>query len=230
MGPSLSMLQESAIAPVRGTRPNVGRNPVHPHRVEGDEIEPSVSEPMRNATHPAAVADAGPADDPLDPCLVFHGFRVTPPNHTSPCASAPSVNFATSTAPALSSRFTTVASSSTIWSSNPPAPQVVLYPLVASKSFAPHGIPCSGPRYFPAAISASAFFACAIARSSVNVTTNFSVGSCFFNRCKYISVSATDETFLVRTSSASSLALATAKSSRFFGALVGAVRSEERRV
>ena len=61
------MVQESAIAPVRGTSPNVGRNPVHPQRVEGDEIEPSVSEPMLNATHPAAVAEAGPADEPLEP-------------------------------------------------------------------------------------------------------------------------------------------------------------------
>src|SRR5215468_1486030 len=125
IGPSLSMLHESAIAPVRGTKPKVGRNPVHPHRVEGDEIEPSVSEPILNATQPAAVAEAGPAEEPLDPCLVFHGFRVTPPNHTSPCASAPRVSFATNTAPALSSRLTTVASSSIVWLSNPAAPHVV---------------------------------------------------------------------------------------------------------
>src|SRR5215831_6154321 len=125
IGPSLSMLHESAIAPVRGTSPNVGRSPVHPHLVQGDEMDPNVSDPILNATHPAAVAEAGPADDPLDPWFVFHGFRVTPPNHTSPCASAPSVNFATNTAPASSSRFTTVASSSIIWFSKPPAPQVV---------------------------------------------------------------------------------------------------------
>jgi hypothetical protein len=61
------MLHESAIAPVRGTNPNVGRSPVHPQRVEGEEIEPKVSDPMLNATHPAAVAEAGPADEPLDP-------------------------------------------------------------------------------------------------------------------------------------------------------------------
>ena len=67
MGPNLSILQESAIAPVLGTRPNDGRNPVHPQRVDGDEIEPSVSDPMLNATHPAAVAEAGPAEEPLDP-------------------------------------------------------------------------------------------------------------------------------------------------------------------
>src|SRR5881296_964417 len=174
MGPSLSMLHESAIAPVRGTRPNDGRRPVHPQRVEGEEIEPKVSDPMLNATHPAAVAEAGPADEPLDPWFVFHGLRVTPPNHTSPCASAPSVNFATSTAPASSSRFTTVASSSIIWLSNPPAPQVVRMPFVASKSLAPHGNPCRGPRYFPAAISRSASLACARARSSASVTTNLS--------------------------------------------------------
>src|SRR3954453_16264825 len=126
IGPSLSMLHDNAIAPVRGTRPKVGRNPVVPHRVDGDEIDPSVSDPMANATHPAAVADAGPADDPLEPWSVFQGLRVTPPYHTSPCASAPNVNFATSTAPALSRRCTTVASSSIVWSSKPPAPHVVL--------------------------------------------------------------------------------------------------------
>jgi hypothetical protein len=74
------MLQESAIAPVRGTKPKVGRSPVQPHRVDGDDIEPSVSDPMLNATHPAAVADAGPADEPLEPWRGFHGLRVMPPN------------------------------------------------------------------------------------------------------------------------------------------------------
>src|ERR1700679_1339201 len=69
MGPSLSMVQLRAMAPVRGTKPKVGRRPVTPQRVEGEEMEPRVSEPMENATHPAAVADAGPAEDPLEPCL-----------------------------------------------------------------------------------------------------------------------------------------------------------------
>src|SRR6266850_4666369 len=104
IGPSLSMLHESAIAPVRGTRPNVGRNPVVPQRVQGEEMEPSVSEPMANATHPAAVADADPAEEPLDPWSSFQGLRVMPPNHTSPWANAPSDSLAMSTAPALSSR------------------------------------------------------------------------------------------------------------------------------
>src|SRR5712692_935163 len=177
MGPSLSMLHESAIAPVRGTSPNVGRSPVHPHRVLGEEIEPSVSEPMANATQPADVADAEPADDPLEPCAVFHGLRVFPPNQWSSMASAPRLSLATSTAPAASRRFTTVASSSIIWFSNPPAPHVVRYPFTASRSFAPHGNPWSGPRYLPAAISWSTSLALARARSSVKVITNLSSGS-----------------------------------------------------
>src|SRR5579859_82658 len=171
------MVQERAIAPVRGTKPNVGRSPVVPQRVDGDEMEPNVSDPIANATQPAAVAEAEPADDPLDPCLVFQGLRVMPPNHLSPCASAPRVSLATRTAPAASRRLTTVASSSIFWSSNPPAPHVVRYPFTASRSLAPHGNPCSGPRYFPAAISRSASLACPMARSSVSVITNFSSGS-----------------------------------------------------
>src|SRR5215475_3795941 len=97
MGPSLSIVQLRAIAPVRGTKPKVGRRPVVPQRVDGDEIEPSVSDPMAKATHPAAVADAEPAEEPLEPCFGFHGLRVRPPNHLSPMASAPSVVFATRT-------------------------------------------------------------------------------------------------------------------------------------
>src|SRR5262245_47726281 len=93
-GPILSMDHESAIAPVRGTRPNVGRRPLVPHRVDGDEIEPCVSVPILKPTSPAAVADAGPADEPLEPCSGHHGLRVVSPNHRSPCASSPNVNLA----------------------------------------------------------------------------------------------------------------------------------------
>src|SRR5580658_2195732 len=125
IGPSLSIVQLSAIAPVRGTNPKVGRRPVTPHRVEGEEIEPRVSEPIANATHPADVAEAEPADEPLEPCFGFHGLRVRPPNHLSPMASAPSVVLAISTAPAASRRWTTVASASKCCFSKPPAPQVV---------------------------------------------------------------------------------------------------------
>src|ERR1700728_1187714 len=104
MGPSLSMVQLSAMAPVRGTKPKVGRRAVTPQRVEGDEMEPRVSDPMENATQPAEVADAGPAEEPLEPCLGFHGLRVRPPYQTSPMARAPRVSLAMRIAPAASRR------------------------------------------------------------------------------------------------------------------------------
>src|SRR5664279_5444164 len=97
IGPSLSIVQLNAMAPVRGTKPNVGRKPVAPQRVEGELMDPSVSDPMAKATHPAATALADPADEPLEPCSGFQGLRVWPPNHLSPIANAPRVNFATNT-------------------------------------------------------------------------------------------------------------------------------------
>src|SRR3954468_12524263 len=110
IGPILSMLQLRAIAPCRLTRPNVGRKPVTPQRAQGDVIDPIVSVPIAKPTNPAAVADADPADEPLAPCSIFHGFLVVPPNQTSFQASEPVVNLASKTAPAASSRWTTVAS------------------------------------------------------------------------------------------------------------------------
>src|ERR1700756_490611 len=91
IGPSLSIDQLKAIAPVRLTRPYVGRRPVTPHRSQGDTIEPCVSDPMAKGSNPAAVAAAGPAEDPLEPCLRFQGLRVMPPYQYSPIASSPRV-------------------------------------------------------------------------------------------------------------------------------------------
>src|SRR5262249_30886453 len=116
IGPILSIDHESAMAPARLTRPKVGRSPVTPQRVDGDTIEPHVSVPIAKATQPAEVADADPADEPLEPSSRFHGLRVMPPNHTSPHASSPSVSFAISTAPASSRRLITVAVSLMVWS------------------------------------------------------------------------------------------------------------------
>src|SRR5437762_7865118 len=126
IGPILSMLQERAMQPWRLTLPNVGRKPVAPQRVQGETILPSVSLPSAKPTSPAAVAAAEPADEPLDPSLGFQGFRVMPPNQRSPCANAPKVNLATSTAPASSSRAATVALLSRTCSLKGGAPQVVL--------------------------------------------------------------------------------------------------------
>src|SRR5437660_9502366 len=147
IGPILSIDQLRAIAPFLLTRPYVGRSPVTPHRVEGETIEPHVSVPMANPTSPAEVAEADPADDPLEPCFRFQGFFVVPPNQTSPQASSPMLSLATSTAPASSSLLMTVASSSKSCSLNGTEPHVVLIPFVESKSFAPYGIPWRTPRY-----------------------------------------------------------------------------------
>ena len=92
---------------------------------------------MPNATHPAAVADAGPADDPLEPCARFHGLFVRPRNHWSFCAKRPVASFAMSTAPASRRRTTTSASSSMMRFSKSFAPHVVGTPFVANRSFTP---------------------------------------------------------------------------------------------
>src|SRR6266567_3519179 len=96
IGPSLSSDQQSVMAPVRATRPKVGRNPVTPQRMAGLTMLPPVSLPTENATSAAAVAAPGPALDPDAPSSNNHGFIVCPPNQMSLSASAPSDNFATS--------------------------------------------------------------------------------------------------------------------------------------
>src|ERR1700748_1300137 len=103
MGPSLSRDQQSVIAPVRATRPNVGRSPVTPQRIAGLTLLPPVSLPTENATRAAAGAAPGPAPDPAAPSSRSQGFIVWPPNQMSLSASAPSESFASNTAPAASS-------------------------------------------------------------------------------------------------------------------------------
>ena len=71
------------MAPWRETRPKVGRRPVVPQRWLGDVIEPRVSVPIENAQRPAAVAEADPALEPLDPSFTFQGLRVRPPYQMS---------------------------------------------------------------------------------------------------------------------------------------------------
>src|SRR5688500_10533802 len=114
--------------PWRLMRPNVGRSPARPHRADGLRIDPLVSVPMPKPMHPAAVADAGPADDPLEPCVGSHGLFVWPPNQLSPPASSPVVTLAISTAPASRSCSTTLASYSKTCSLKLFEPHVVLKP------------------------------------------------------------------------------------------------------
>src|ERR1700730_19177671 len=145
IGPILSRLHVSVINPDRLTRPAVGRKPVTPQIPDGSTIDPPVSVPIENPTSPAAVAEAGPADDPCDPIDRSQGFFVCPPNHTSSSASSPVANLATSTAPASRNRKTTVVSRSITRSLNGAAPHVVGYSRRAPTSVMPYGLPCTGP-------------------------------------------------------------------------------------
>src|SRR4030081_2694753 len=81
--PSLSSDQHSVMAPLRGTRPKVGRSPHTPQRMLGLTMLPPVSRPRANPTSPAAVAAPGPALDPDAPSSNNHGFMVCPPNQMS---------------------------------------------------------------------------------------------------------------------------------------------------
>src|SRR2546428_11917802 len=98
------------MAPVRGTRPYVGRRPVTPQRIEGLTMLPPVSLPIENPTSPAAVAAPGPALDPDAPSSSSHGFIVCPPNQISLSASAPRLSLAIRIAPAAVRRCTTAES------------------------------------------------------------------------------------------------------------------------
>ena len=92
--------------PCRLIRPKVGRSALIPLRDEGDVIEPCVSVPIEKPTSPAAVAEPGPAEEPPEPAVGFHGFLVLPRNHPEPWAMLPVASFARSTAPAFSRRRT----------------------------------------------------------------------------------------------------------------------------
>src|SRR5262245_18668446 len=137
MGPSLSRDQQSVIAPVRATRPNVGRRPVKPQRIAGMTMLPPVSLPMENETKAAAVAAPGPALDPDAPSSRSHGFIVWPPNQMSLSARAPSESFANSTAPASFNLRTTAESAVGTRLRKGSAPYVVGMSFVSSRSLTP---------------------------------------------------------------------------------------------
>src|SRR2546430_17249157 len=129
-----------------------------PQRILGLTMLPPVSLPIEKPTRPAAVAAPGPALEPDAPSSSNHGFAVWPPNQMSFSARAPRLSFARSTAPAAWRRLTTAASSFGMRLRKGSAPYVVGMPAVSRRSFPPQGMPCSGPRYFPAGDSLSALF------------------------------------------------------------------------
>ena len=78
IGPILSSVHDSAIAPCRLTSPYVGRSPVTPQYADGVPIEPEVSDPSAYATRPPATAAPEPLDEPPDQRSVFQGLRPGP--------------------------------------------------------------------------------------------------------------------------------------------------------
>src|SRR5262245_19343072 len=80
IGPTLSRLQERAIAPCRLTRPRVGRSPVTPQFAAGETIEPHVSDPSAKGTSPALTAEADPLEEPPLQASSPHGERPGPVN------------------------------------------------------------------------------------------------------------------------------------------------------
>src|ERR1700722_5767697 len=78
IGPILSKVQESGMAPRRLTRPYVGRRPVTPQKALGVMMEPDVSEPNAKVTKPAAVATPGPLDEPPAQRVRSQGFCAGP--------------------------------------------------------------------------------------------------------------------------------------------------------
>src|SRR5690242_2575340 len=78
IGPSLSIVQHSAIAPWRLTRPYVGRRPETPQNDDGVVIEPCVSEPIAKGTARAPTAEPEPLEEPPLQAEGFQGLRPGP--------------------------------------------------------------------------------------------------------------------------------------------------------
>src|SRR3954468_1821666 len=107
IGPILSIVKHSAIAPVRGTRPYVGRNPLTLQNAAGTVIDPHVSVPMAKPTMPSPTAAPAPLLDPPAQRDTsnghLHGPVIDAPGDEYPPPPASSIiaSLATKTHPAL---------------------------------------------------------------------------------------------------------------------------------
>ena len=165
--------------PSRLTSPTVGLIPTRPHFDAGEAIEPSVSVPTATTARLAATAAALPELDPLALRSSAYGLRVRPPRALQPLDERVERKLAHSlrlvlpriTAPASRSRSTTNASrgAGTCSSANEPA-LVLMRSRVATLSFSRTGMPCSGPRTWPALRSRSRSAAMASASGLTSMT------------------------------------------------------------
>ena len=115
-------------APVRSTRPGVGRSPVMPQNEAGMRIDPPVSVPSARGTAPEATATADPDEEPPTMRAGSSGWATGPWHETSPVAPAPSscwLALATTIAPAARSALTAAASTRATRSRYAPQPPVV---------------------------------------------------------------------------------------------------------
>ncbi len=105
--------------PSRGISPHCDFNPTVPQAADGKRMEQPVSVPMPRSTRPAASAAAFPAEEPPVVRPGRAGLWTVPYQGLAPSTlQANSGRFAlpTTTAPASSARWTTVACSTGTWS------------------------------------------------------------------------------------------------------------------
>ena len=143
--------------------------PTTPHSAAGWRIEPPVSVPKPTAAKPAATAAALPPLEPPGTRLGSCGLRVGPNAEFSvddPIANSSRFVLPTMTAPAATSRSTTVASYGGLQPSRICDEHVVGMPRVHMLSLRATGTPASGPGSRPAATASSTAAAAARASSA----------------------------------------------------------------
>src|SRR5579883_854160 len=157
--------------PVIGTSPQVGLRPYTPHQADGVRIEPPWSPPSAISTSPAATSAALPPDDPPALYAGSCGFRIGPvahvwlpaEKHRSSHAALPAT-----TAPASSTRVTTVASTSGTYPSSQREPFIIGTPATHMLSFTatrrPANTPAGAPRISVFQYHALSGFSCALGR------------------------------------------------------------------
>ena len=172
--------------------------------------EPLRSEPISNATKPAATAAAAPPDDPPGARVTSQGLFVTPYTGLKLCQSASccaTLVLPNTTAPANFRRDTAMLSACTGMPSVPGMPQVVGSPSMLKHSFTVIGSPSSAP-CSPRARALSAANAASRARAKSRTATAFSLASRDSTRAIAMSNNSTADTS--RAASAASWAWAVA--------------------
>src|SRR6516165_7791235 len=132
------------MSPYRDTRPYVGLRPTTPHSAAGCRMDPPVSDPSAIGMRPAATPAADPPLVPPGIRSSAHGLRTGPNAEFSfdePIANSSQFVLPTMTAPASSSRETTVASYGGTYCSSMRDEAVVRTPRVQMLSFTAIGTP-----------------------------------------------------------------------------------------